>query len=287
MKIVDFTLKAGNQYYGTLDNQEFYIGNRVSYLGNKGLMNVRGTTEQRYDRNQFRSTFGLWADFIHPTAVVEGGLYHTLNTYDRARLTFTFLQFAAHVPNGDFVIFLRALLKLPQAEEYFPDLCLENGRICKVTDNGVVPLESDESTERLMDYFNPSSSEVEDTEVIQAAKLVHWAQNDIEHRLTQIDTGIQFLKRKLARYAKQYRLDGQDDTLCLVISDIRHQGRARSPEIISALNAQNPLEALLKIGESQYTQRVTQLRQEIETLLAEGTLGRHRYDAQLGDFVPK
>lgn len=287
MKIVDFTLKSGNKYYGTLDNQEFYIGSRVSYQGNKGLMNISGTADQRYDRNQFRPTFGIWADFIHPTAMVEGGLYHTLNTYDRARFTFTFLQFAAHVPNGDFVIFLRALLKLPQAEDYFHDLSLENDRVCRVTDNGLIPLESDQSTEPLMDYFNPSSREVEDTEVIQAAKLVHWAQNDIEHRLTQVGTGIQFIKGKIARYARQYRLDGQDDTICLVIADIRHQGRAKSPEIISALNAAKPLEALLEIGESQYEQRITRLRQEIEELLAEGTLGQHRYDAQQSDFVPK
>ncbi len=46
-------------------------------------------------------------------------------------------------------------------------------RICKITDDGVVPLESDISTTPLIDYLNPSHKEVEDTEIIQAAKFVH------------------------------------------------------------------------------------------------------------------
>ena len=47
---------------------------------------------------------------MHPTAIAEGALFHTLNTYDRAQFTFSFLQFAAHVLDGDFVAHLRALL---------------------------------------------------------------------------------------------------------------------------------------------------------------------------------
>jgi hypothetical protein len=110
----------------------------------------------------------FWA-IHHPTAMAEGGLYHTLNTYDRAHFTFSFLQYAAHVPNGDFVVYLRTLLKLPLASEYFPDLTLDAGRVCRITDSGVVALESDGSTTPLIDYLNPSLKEIEDTEVIQAA----------------------------------------------------------------------------------------------------------------------
>jgi hypothetical protein len=60
--------------------------------------------------------------------------------------TFPFLQFAAHLPNGDFVRFLRGLLTLPLASEYFPDLRLSNGRVVRLTDAGPIALGSDDST---------------------------------------------------------------------------------------------------------------------------------------------
>lgn len=287
MKIVSFTLKDGNKYFGRIDDQEFFIGSRVAFEGNKGLMNVSGSKAQRYQRDQYRPLYGIWADMLHPTALVEGALYHTLNTYDRAAFTFTFLQFAAHVPNGDFVLFLRALLKLAQAEDYFPDLQLKDNRICRITDNGLLPLESNESTRGLMQYLNPSAAQVEDSEIIQAAKFIHWAQNDPDHRHTQIEVGIRFFKDKMARYAQQYRLDGVDDAVCLVVADIRHQGRARSPEIASALASPKPLDALLQLGEGRYPRRVADLRKEIDKLTHEGALGQHVYSRELADFVPK
>jgi hypothetical protein len=248
-------------------------------------MNIIGTSAQKYNRSDFRPVHGFWADFIHPTAIVEGALYHTLNTYDRAHFTFAFLQFAAHVPNGDFVVYLRALLNLPLASEYFPDLVLDNNRVCRLTDEGTVPLETDTSTAPLLDYLNPSVNEIEDTEVIQAAKFVHWAQNDPAHRQIQIDVGIAHFKVKMAGYAQQYRLDGAEDTICQVIADIRHQGRAKTPAIVSALQSAKPLESLLALGEPRFHERLVVLRQEIKKLVAEGTFGTHKYSASTKDFV--
>lgn len=182
MKLVSFTLEQGNKYFAKIDGNRFFVGSRVSFDRSKGLMNVSGTAAQKYDRAVFRPRYGFWADFIHPTVTAEGALYHPLNTYDRAHFTFSFLQYAAHVPNGDFIAYLRALLHLPLAREYFPDLTLQHNRICRVTDGGIAALESDTSTVLLLDYLNPSLKEIEDTEVIQAAKFVHWAQNDPAHR---------------------------------------------------------------------------------------------------------
>lgn len=287
MKIVSFSLEQGNKYFGKIDGTRFFIGSRVSFDGGKGLMNLVGTQAQRYNRAEFRPTHGFWADFIHPTAMAEGALYHTLNTYDRARFTFSFLQFAAHVPNGDFVVYLRALLKLPLAKEYFPDLVLTNNRVCRVTDQGTVPLESDATTAPLMDYLNPSLAQIEDTEVIQAAKFVHWAQNDPTHRQTQIDIGIAHFKEKMAGYAQQYALDGVEDTICQLVTDIRHQGRAKTPAIVAALHSAKPLEALLLLGEPKFHERVVTLRQEIKRLVAEGTFGTHKYSTAKKDFVAR
>lgn len=285
MKIVSFSLEQGNKYFGKIDGPRFFIGSRVSFDGGKGLMNVSGTSTQKYDRAAFRPLYGFWADFIHPTAMVEGALYHTLNTYDRAHFTFSFLQYAAHVPNGDFVVYLRALLNLPFAHEYFPDLVLNNNRVCRVTDDGIVALESDTSTTLLLDYLNPSLKEIEDTEVIQAAKLIHWAQNDPAHRQTQIEVGVAHFKSKMEQYANLYGLDGVDDTICLVVADIRHQGRAKSSAIISALKSPSPLTELLNIGEPKYHERLLVLRREIKKLTAEGTLGTHKYSTVKKDFV--
>lgn len=287
MKIVSFSLEQGNKYFGKIDGSRFFIGSRVSFEGGKGLMNVSGTLTQKYDRTVFRPIYGFWADFIHPTAMAEGALYHTLNTYDRAHFTFSFLQYAAHVPNGDFVVYLRSLLNLPLAQEYFPDLVLNNNRVCRITDNGIVALESDISTALLLDYLNPSLKEVEDTEIIQAAKFIHWAQNDPAHRQTQIDVGIAHFKSKMSQYANQYGLNGVDDAICLVVADIRHQGRAKSPAIVAALNSPNPLGALLNIGEPKYHERLVVLRREIKSLTSEGTLGTHKYSTAEKDFVAK
>jgi hypothetical protein len=286
MKIVKFSLEQGDKYFGSIDGTRFFIGRRVTFDGGKGLMNLSGTSVHKYDRVAFRPRFGLGADFIHPTAMAEGGLYHTLNTYDRARFTFSFLQYAAHVPNGDFVVYLRALLNLPLAQEYFPDLVINNNRICRITNAGAPALESDTTTAPLLDYLNPSLAQIEDTEIIQAAKFVHWAQNDPAHRQTQIEVGISHFKTRMARYSDQYGLDGVGDTICLVIADIRHQGRAGSPAIKSALNSPHPLTALLNIGDPRYRERLLTLRREIKRLTSEGILGVHTYSAKKKDFVP-
>lgn len=285
MKVVSFSLEEGNKYFGKIDGARFFIGSRVPYQDGKGLVNARGTATQKYNRAQFRDKYGFWADFIHPTAMAEGALFHTLNTYDRAFFTFSFLQFAAHVPNGDFVVYLRALLKLPLAAEYFPDLVLAGERVCRVTDHGPMPLESDTSTAGLCDYLNPTTKEIEDTEVIQSAKFVHWAQNDALNRQAQIEVGIAHFRRNMAQYAVRYGLDGVAAPLCLVIADIRHQGRAKSPAIIAALASQKPLDALLSLGSALYPERVKVLRREINALTADGTFGKLEYRAVNSEFV--
>ncbi|GAA4400414.1 hypothetical protein GCM10023187_13590 [Nibrella viscosa] len=285
MKIVSFSLEQGNKYFGNIGGTRFFIGARVPFEGGKGLMNVSGNAAQKFNRADFRETYGFWSDFIHPTAMAEGGLYHTLNTYDRARFTFSFLQYAAHVPNGDFVAYFRALLKLPLAAEYFSDLRLENDRIVRITDEGPIVLESDTSTDGLLDYLNPSLREIEDTEIIQAAKLIHWAQHDPAHRQAQVDVGIRHFRAKMVEYAARYGLDGKPDTVCLAIADIRHQGRAKSITILAALQSPDPLKALLDIGEPKYHERLVVIRREINRLLAEGTLGRKKYSVANQDFV--
>lgn len=285
MKIVGFSLEQGTKYFGSIDGDRFFIGNRLSYQGNRGLMNVTGRPDQRYDRALFRSAHGFWADFVHPTSKAEGAYFHTLNTYDRARFTFSFMQFAAHVPDGDFVKYFRALLELPQAIEYFPDLRVDAGRVVQVTDEGLIALETSASTAGLMDYFNPTSAHVEDTEIIQAAKLVHWVQSDPLHRQLQVEAAVAYFRTRMRDYAGRYGLDGASDRVCLVVADIRHQGRASSVEIERALASDDPLKALFGIGRDRYPERVATLKREVGHLTTEGVLGAMKYSTAAQDFV--
>jgi|SRR4029077_11554149 hypothetical protein len=155
---------ANQRYSASIDHgPRFPIGHRVSYQGMIGLTNDGQGGGARYEPPDY-ATEGHWAPFILPTAVCESAGYMTnINTYDSARFTFGFFQFAAHVPDGDFVRFFRRLLGLPSGKDYLPDLVVQNGRIFRETETGLKQLESAESTRGLMDYLNPSSSSVDDS----------------------------------------------------------------------------------------------------------------------------
>ena len=177
MAILFKITRNGNDFSATADGgAQFFVGRRVPYEGNIGLYNIFKNTKIEkinFDPKDYPA-LGFWAEFIEPTALCEGRNYLTLNSYDSAAFTFGFGQFAAHVPNGDFVKYLRAMLGLPNAADYFPHLKVVNGRISAV-EPGSSPkaLESDDSTAPLMAYLNPTLNEVEDAEVIAAAKLIH------------------------------------------------------------------------------------------------------------------
>jgi hypothetical protein len=286
MKQVNFALKDGGYFARVDGGPQFLVGRRVAFQGMKGLANVTGVASERYDNAQFRDGDGdVWADFIYPTSVAEGGFFHTLNTYDRAHFTFGFLQFAAHVPDGDFVRYFRALLELPAAADYFPDLALEGGRIVRERNDGPVPIEDATSTAGLLDYLNPSTAEVEDTEVIQAAKFIHWVKNDPDHRKLQVDIGKQIFRQAMAGYDKSYGLDGRGIDTCLVVADIRHQGRGSSGEIRIALGSANPVAALLQIGAITFPERVKTVRRELDRLMQRPAFADRKYSRARGDFA--
>jgi hypothetical protein len=90
-------------------------------------------------------------------------------------------------------------------------------------------------------------------------------------------------------YAQRYSLDGRGDKVCLVIADIRHQGRGRSSQILQALNTngddEKAFKNLLEIGKEIYAGRIATLKSETSKLVAAGLLGRGKYSVLLGDFV--
>jgi hypothetical protein len=291
------TTQKDSKFFATVDGgPSFFVGLRVVYKDKKsgmegwGLLNL-STTGDSYDPLDHTPTHGFWADFIHPICLCESqGSFQCLNTYDRAAFTFGFLQYAAHVPNGDFVKFFRTLLASPLGPDYFPDLMLEDDRIVRLTDGGAMPLESDDTTEPLMDYLNPSLSAVEEIEVINAAKFVHWSLTDESHRAMQVQMGIEHIKSAMTKYAAKYALDQVIDKVCLVVTDIRHQGRAKSFQIIEALDTDGDQDEaftnLLQLGLPWYESRIKTLKKAIAKMVSQQKLGIMKYNLSAADFVP-
>src|SRR5688572_15287576 len=267
-------------YHAKLNNStetKFVIGYRTLYdQVNFGVYNTSVLQGHAYDPSAFSQQFGFWAHFIYPSVMAESkGSYFCLNTYDRARFTFTFMQYAAHVPNGDFVRYLKRLLALPNALEYFPKLLLQNGRIFYKSANGVLSqLENDSSTQPLMNYFNPTLNEVETQELICSARLVHWAMNHPRQLKIQVESAIELYKENMADYHNRYGLENVPAKVCQMICDIRHQGRGKNDRIANALNTNGDYEKafnnLCSIGSANYQSRINTVRTTINSLVNSG-----------------
>jgi hypothetical protein len=268
----------------------FFIGFETSYKDKssgedfEGLYNVpaKELPKLLYDAAALRPAFGLWADFIAPTARCEGGNYLTLNTYDRAAFTWGFGQFAAHVADGDFVVFFRDMLSRPEASEYFPNLRIADGRIVKIEGDTAVPLETAQSTRRLMRYLNPTTSAVEDAEVIAAAKLIHWTTRIAAARELQAHHMVGTFKRLLRHADARLGLDKRAADICCVICDILHQGRAKYKTMAQALATDEPLDELLKLGSIAYPERIKTLKAGLAA--GAGEFAGKTWDRESGTF---
>ncbi|MEI6709010.1 MAG: hypothetical protein WCK96_17950 [Methylococcales bacterium] len=268
----------------------FFVGKETVYKGNHGLFNLSPPSGLSYAPDTYKDDYGFWAYFIAPTAKAESNnSFVCLNTYDRARFTFGFMQYAAHVANGDFVRYFRQLLALPNAQDYFPKLVLQNSRIFyRDTGGALTQLENATSTLGLLNYLNPSLDRIENQELICAARMVHWATNDVKHRELQVKIAIELFKENMKEYASSYNLDGYPDRVCQVICDIRHQGRATSRQVIKAINTSSDYdlayENLLELGLPLYAERIKTIRKEIKKLQEAGIFGK-KYDQSIDDFV--
>jgi len=263
-------LRTHNDFSCTADGgPAFFVGRRVPYEGHIGLYNIFGGSplqKLNYAATDFRAEFAFWADFIEPTALCEGRNFLTLNTYDRACFTFGFAQFAAHVADGDFVQYFRRLLALPSAQAYFPELDLVDGRISKTDVPKPYALEDSVTTAKLMAFLNPSLDEVEDAEVIAAARFIHWTAHEPAAQAIQVSVMIDAFKTFVARADKRVGLQGRSAAICCVIADILHQGRGGKMTwqlVEDALHSAHPLDSLLDIGAHKYAERCKTLGKAI------------------------
>ncbi len=280
----------GSAWFALTLGERFYVGSRVPYQGRRGLKNDHDASSPVYDPAEYDDTFGHWAYFIYPTAKAESrSRFSCLNTYDRAGFTFGFLQFAAHVADGDFVKFFRALLQLDEGKAYFPDLEIQGGRIVQPTANGVLRLETADSSEALKRYLNPSGGEVENREILSAARLIHWSRHSQAHRHIQVKCGVDAARGHLRRAQTRMNLDGRSDKVCFVIMDILHQGRgtfAAMKHIVENNNDSGAYQKLLTIGAENYPQRIQTIQTQVAKLEATGHFGNRKYSAASNDLVP-
>jgi hypothetical protein len=286
MPILFDIIRDGDQFFSRPDGgAKFAIGRLARFHGNLGIANDNFPLGRQftYKADDFRQGFGFWADFIEPTAICEGRSFLTLNTYDRACFTFGFAQFAAHVPDGDFVIWLRSMLGEPDVNDYFPDLGLDAGRVVKHAASGTLPLETRDTTQPLMDYLNPSLAVVNDEEVVAAAKFIHWTMNHPNTQMLQVKQMVTTGHALLRRADTRLGLNDVTADLCCIVMDILHQGRGTFAEMLQAMRANDPYKALLEVGALTQPVRVATLRRELN--LRRAAFATKRWNSVQKEFI--
>lgn len=289
-------VRDGKHFSARPDNAApFAIGTKVRFrnrntgverfgLSNDGeFFGSQEAKRQLYRARDYEDVHPFWNSFIEPTAICEGQSFISLNTYDRAHFTFGFGQFAAHVPDGDFIRWFRDMLQRPEVLDYFPNLEVRGERIVKVEEGRVIPMEDPVSTKPLMLYLNPTLDDVEDAEVIAAAKLIHWTVHHPDARLLQVQHMITTARRLVEQADRRLGLDGIGADLCCIVMDVRHQGRAGFDDLQAALLARRPFEALLAVGGDGEPERVRNLRAALEP--RRDMLKRKKWSRSNGDFV--
>jgi hypothetical protein len=265
---MDFAIEQrARDYWCSVDGGEpWFVGRRVAFQGRVGLSNVFAGSPLRdltYKATNYVPDVGIWAQIIAPTIGCEGGSFLAVNSYDRAAFSFGIGQFAAHVPNGDFVRWMRALVARPDAAMHLPGLTFAAGRVARMMPQGTPqPLETNESTQALMAFLNPHPDAVDEEEVMMAARLMHWAASSRSARMAQIHQMIASFRASLMRADARGLIDGKTAACCCVIADLLHHGRGGTGiwgRVAEALAATDALSALLEIGASHWEARVKTL----------------------------
>lgn len=291
-------LKGGAYHATTGSGFTFLVGSSTSYTDDmhrtglfQGKKAIADSIEKFgvYQPGDYEEIDRQWAHFMLPTFKAEGGRYATLNTYDRAAFTFGAPQLATHTPDLNFVIYLRALLSLPNADKHFPELVIAadskgKERVHLRDGSALVNLEEvvevtrpnnvvEKQLARLMAYLNPSPTKIDAAELSAAARLMNWLRQDVRAKQLQLEVFVEHTQKNLARAkSKVPAFTGDDWRTALWIMDILHQGRGTFAEMKNAFASGDPLDRLSLIGAVKYSERVKTVRKEIAALEASGVL---------------
>jgi hypothetical protein len=277
------------------DKKEFLVGREVNTPAKEyhGIyIPVANYYGAKYNPADYVEVIDHWAHLLDATAECESqGFMNLINTYDRAKFTFGFYQLAAHTPDDNLVLLFRELMALQRAVAYFPELKLVNGRVHRMDENGsATDLERsfDGQLQLFMNYLNPRRKLIDEQEILHAARLMHWTANDALCRGAQVRVSAEILQHKMSRrYHRWYDLHGRSDTICTIIADIHHNGRASRQTVAAALAATNKEKALLSVNDNKHQARNGRLAGKIKAMKTAGTLGAKVYDAAANEFVDK
>jgi hypothetical protein len=280
------------------DAQEFLVGIELDQPAQKmhGLCFPTQTHYGPIFEAEDYAGIGHWAYLLDVTGYCESrNRFNLVNTYDNAQFTYGFYQLPAHTPRDNLIILFRGALLDEQFQKLFPDLDLRGGRVCHVAADGkVTDLEQqvydakrkEYVLEHFMNYLNPDRGDIEREEVLNAARLVWWANECEECARLQVATANELIRKKFAeRYVEWYELDGELDVVCAIIADIHHHGRGSKKDVLDALSADDVEEALLEIGKDEHAARIATLEERIDQWRDVGSMGEKRYRAELNEFT--
>jgi hypothetical protein len=277
---------------------EFFVGQEVMQPSRNffGIFHpVPSYYGPSYNPEDHTVSIDHWAFLLDVTAFCESKLrLNLINTYDRARFTYGFYQLAAHTPRDNLILLFREALLDTDFQKLFPDLELRGGKVFRVAQDGTAtdleeefhdPATGENQLKRFMAYLNPERTTIDEQEVLQAARVIWWANTHTASAEIQVKVANSILQRKMSqRYADWYPLDGKSDVICAIIADIHHQGRGSKAAVRAALNQTNKVKALLEIGKSNHPERVSTLTARVKKWTDAGVMGTKKYRAALNEF---
>lgn len=230
-----------------------------------------------YDPDDW-TQLGKWSELIYPTAWAESNANFTvINAWDRAAMTFGFIQLAAHTGDDFLPFFRRLFVDLPgEAKQWFPELNVVDGRLCFVQNSSYRSLENKVPAKDggysasyyhgdLMFFFNPdryhnANPKPDLEELHAAARWLVWTMQSEKMRRLQVNASIENLKSSLMKLHQKIlasasvRLKypkGVDGMRCDLLSMAiagPHLGEGHIPTILAALLKNDPIEAIRLSG---------------------------------------
>ena len=277
------------------EDSDFLVGKEVDQPAKKyhGIHNDLAENDSPLFRaSDYRAELDHWADLLEVTGACESrNRFNLVNTYDRAKFTFGFYQFAAHTPRDNLILLFHRLAELAEFRSYFPELEIRNGRLHRLDDNGsatdleqeFMAANGEQQIMLFMNYLNPLRKPIDRQEVLQAARLIHWCSRDPAMRRAQVHVAADILQQKMMkRHARKLDLDGRSDTVCAIVADIFHQGRSDYATVRAILSSGSPEDALLTVNDAKWRGRNRRLASAIRQ---SGQFGSKVYKAATNEFV--
>ncbi len=258
------------------------IGNLPNMVQRSIFKSVIDTLENQNQRFSAQTLYYLptvsqanyWKYFLQPMSESEGGLFRGINTYDQVGFSFGFLQLGANGDGRDsaFAHYFRRLLATPQGHALFPNLRITTQPAGQFLDVGtdriyktseLHPKPGEGRPRPLRQYLNADSAQIDEKEVLNAAKFIYLVDSDTTFRNLQVELGIRWAQQILTRIQEKSKqpnyqslnVSGRPIKVCMVLVDLLHHGRTDLEDIHSILkqniaNENQLIDSLLRLNKT-------------------------------------